>query len=729
MPTTALTHHECRSKVCRLCGQKGSKKSMVTIVKGDINFTRIQQLYPDFLYDPEDQFEANGLCGRDRNLLRDLVNGKVAIEKKPDLPCYSDLDFGGKCGDDLRDLIDCTCHFCSIAKVHAGISGPTPKKVPFAVGRPLLTPPPPPKKSAMTCLTCKQVIGRGISHKCTQTTRRRNLEKSLDEDPDHLEILASREVRKKVAQASASSSNIELKTGHGGGKTLSIANPKAGTSTAVHADEPIPAETWWQICNAANLTQNQQFSIAADLRTVKGRKFFESSMKDKLAELNSQLKPFYKSVEIEIDSSNRDELLNENGKVKRPIFYVDDLQGLINFIVAKRGYDPSNELLFKVGIDKGGTFLKVCLTIQETWEGHTARYWRRRANYRDGPRANRFKDSGVKKIIPVAFIEDATESYENLETIINLVGLNKIPYIPAFDMKCGLCFLGLGTAASKHSCMWCDMDRDDFGKPEFICKGGNLRTFSNIEKYSTSYQEAAAAHTGAGKLSSKKFLNAEHKSLFDPEDLDQDSFTVHSIPPMELHILLGLGNNLFKLLEATFLSLGCSYFLSNWLNPLGVAKAARHGGQFNGNQLVKVLQHLFKLRRSLRFSEVLKEVQPLLKAMEALDSVRKACFSQTLDEDFESKIHALAECWLELGIKVTPKAHALFVHVAQFLNFQNKDQAVKRGLGFWSEQASESVHSDFQKFWLGGCYKREFGAADYVEKTLECIIKYASKHI
>ena len=76
---------------------------MVTIVEGDINFTRIKQLYPDFSFDPDDQYEANGLCGRDRTLLRDIVNGKVDEEKKPALVSYSAHDFGGISGADLKD--------------------------------------------------------------------------------------------------------------------------------------------------------------------------------------------------------------------------------------------------------------------------------------------------------------------------------------------------------------------------------------------------------------------------------------------------------------------------------------------------------------------------------------------------------------------------------------------------------------------------------------------------
>ena len=48
---------------------------------------------------------------------------------------------------------------------------------------------------------------------------------------------------------------------------------------------------------------------------------------------------------------------------------------------------------------------------------------------------------------------------------------------------------------------------------------------------------------------------------------------------------------------------------------------------------------------------------------------------------------------MELGIRVTPKIHALFVHVKQFCSKN------KLPLGAFSEQASESVHANFKTVW------------------------------
>ena len=45
-----------------------------------------------------------------------------------------------------------------------------------------------------------------------------------------------------------------------------------------------------------------------------------------------------------------------------------------------------------------------------------------------------------------------------------------------------------------------------------------------------------------------------------------------------------------------------------------------------------------------------------------------------------------------------------------------------------TEQASESVHSDFEQFWEQG-FKRQLGSPDYQLKALQCISTYAARHI
>ena len=51
------------------------------------------------------------------------------------------------------------------------------------------------------------------------------------------------------------------------------------------------------------------------------------------------------------------------------------------------------------------------------------------------------------------------------------------------------------------------------------------------------------------------------------------------------------------------------------------------------------------------------------------------------------------------------------------------------GLGFWSEQASESVHHDFNHFWETRKFKPDLGDDNYDSNLLKCIVAYNSRHI
>ena len=50
-----------------------------------------------------------------------------------------------------------------------------------------------------------------------------------------------------------------------------------------------------------------------------------------------------------------------------------------------------------------------------------------------------------------------------------------------------------------------------------------------------------------------------------------------------------------------------------------------------------------------------------------------------------------------------------------------------KGLGFWSEQAFESVHADFKKFWAN----RKVGAnhEDFAKALFEAVLAYNARHI
>ena len=99
-----------------------------------------------------------------------------------------------------------------------------------------------------------------------------------------------------------------------------------------------------------------------------------------------------------------------------------------------------------------------------------------------------------------------------------------------------------------------------------------------------------------------------------------------------------------------------------------------------------------------------------------------SCFGQTLDVDYRQNIEAFKACYMELSINVTPKVHSLLYHVPDFCD------ETSSGLGVYSEQASESVHRDFNLIWTD--FKiRSLDNPNYDEKLLKAIQIYNSRHI
>ena len=195
---------------------------------------------------------------------------------------------------------------------------------------------------------------------------------------------------------------------------------------------------------------------------------------------------------------------------------------------------------------------------------------------------------------------------------------------------------------------------------------------------------------------------------------------------MELHLLLGVVNGLYDHLDKILKNNSFTISASDWSVPLGLIHLAYYGGQFNGNQCKKLLLSTDRLEQILRMAGTYHVAMPILDTFLAFNEVRKACFGVLLDkEHFRVHIRRFAEAYQILGLSITPKLHAIFVHVPQFLQHQN----LVKGLGFWSEQASETVHRDFDDLWVEGRYKRALGHTEYSNQLFKCVVTYNSRHL
>ena len=83
---------------------------------------------------------------------------------------------------------------------------------------------------------------------------------------------------------------------------------------------------------------------------------------------------------------------------------------------------------------------------------------------------------------------------------------------------------------------------------------------------------------------------------------------------------------------------------------------------------------------------------------------------------------------MALDITVTPKAHIVFQHIAEFLSRVNAGENFSTvGLGYFSEQAFEAMHHDVKVIWEK--VKVGLDHPNFSEKLRSFVVAYNSKHL
>ena len=141
-----------------------------------------------------------------------------------------------------------------------------------------------------------------------------------------------------------------------------------------------------------------------------------------------------------------------------------------------------------------------------------------------------------------------------------------------------------------------------------------------------------------------------------------------------------------------------------------------HGGDYNGPNCMKILSKIHEL------TELMPEnLKKFGRALDAFNEVRISVFGQTLDQDFAKKIKNFEKAYEKLEIPVTPKIHAIFTHVLEWCTIHEES------LGPYSEQAGETLHSDFKKTWVN--YYRPPTHPKYSTHLLNAVVTYNSLHL
>ena len=144
-------------------------------------------------------------------------------------------------------------------------------------------------------------------------------------------------------------------------------------------------------------------------------------------------------------------------------------------------------------------------------------------------------------------------------------------------------------------------------------------------------------------------------------------------------------------------------FMDGWFEEPGidVSRTSYHGkASFIGNEARKLLKKVDRLEerlyQALEGTDKIPLAQLYIKALKEFDRVVHSCFAQNLDLNYDTYIQQFMSTYRSLGISVTLKLHILERHTREFLiEFGGEESGL--GLGYYSEQAFESMHHDTEE--------------------------------
>lgn len=697
MPTHSRTHDECRLAVCLLClGKTKDMRRINSRQRETINNVFLTGLLE------EDERLPCALCGNCRVIIQEYANGNY--NRKINLFDHSTI---GKQPPRTRSTaaIPCNCIVCVHARSSTTLNfgnvlpkrtrcGPVKATSSTAyVNDSQIGTARPPPDSIKLCSQCLTILKRGKSHLCTKNSRNENiLQLANAGTPKSKDKIASSIIKDKIVSAPTSSKAINLATSSGRCLSVSFESKLACAKKQLFSTNDLSA-----IQVDMNLSNNQTLRLASHIRTATcNRSSIEIGLKQKLIEKNHKLDKFFTSKITDFVH------IATNGQCShtpRSIVYCINSNDLRDYVLEQRNIQNGENYITKIGIDGGGDFLKVCVNIQkECCESELSSF--KRTGYHEGVAAKSMKDSSVKKLFIIGIVPNVQENYTNILKVWNLLQLinNDIlsNAVISTDLKMTNIILGLMAHSSTHPCSWCNIAKEN------LVEVGEPRTLGNIIDNFWSWNA-----DGRNKKKAKNHGNCVHMPIVKGHE---NKKIIDIFPPPELHLLLGPVNHIFNNMTKVWPD------AVKWAAACHVERQAMHGGSFNGNSCMTLLNHV----------DILQQISPItclkyVKVFRDFRKVVKSCYGQTLDQEYKTDIETFKKSFLELEISVTPKLHAIFHHIPEFCDKQQS------GLGPWSEQASEAVHSDFKATWHK--YKVPENHSSYAPQLLRAVCEYNAKHV
>lgn len=372
---------------------------------------------------------------------------------------------------------------------------------------------------------------------------------------------------------------------------------------------------------------------------------------------------------------------------ERSITYINRLREFIGYIITSRKLVESDNLLIKFGMDGGGGYVKLCMSIAPK-EGLGA-----------------IELSSVQKIFILAIVTDIPETFANVSKILKMIDLtdpHAYGHSACFsnDLKLTNKLLGIQDYGCAFPCYVCEAKSSDFKSRKHTYA---IRTIGSIRENNRKWIKSG------GNL--KDLCN--FKSCIDVPvftDVLDCATTIDVVVPPELHLLLGFTNYIVCTKLNSF-----HENVEKWTKQLGCIAGGR-SGNYAGNACKKILENAQSLKEFLP-----PELDFYADILSIFNEVVHSCFGRHLHDNFEEKIESLEYILDKYCIDYTPKIHFIIEHLVDYL----KNEGC--GLGVFSEQALEAVHHKWKLFFENFCSKP--GSSGFTYLFLSAVGTFNAKNI
>ena len=331
-----------RTRVCGVCTRKAAKlipiSDTVLLFIQDYHFKDYNRSeYPSVICMS---------CDATLRYIDKLEDGEIPIRRLPDIEDYESKKAPRVTRASASGV--CGCFWCKIDRMN----GLEYKRHKESV-RPITKAKAQPKKRVVRCGECHSIIGRGITHKCTKTTRNENAKEMVREFSGE----GQRRVTSKLLNDFCEEEGVDKRHGT---LTLNSGNKEKKVTMGPQKPQPqIAVKDFIDFGNARNFSDEALMDTATFVRRALGKNYVEPNLEKTLPTTKLELKDFFVLKMVDTLKKKKGK---EDSILTHPLILVEDVEAFAAKIMAERGLDPAETDVI-MGIDDGGGMLKVRISF------------------------------------------------------------------------------------------------------------------------------------------------------------------------------------------------------------------------------------------------------------------------------------------------------------------------------------------------------------------------------